>query len=904
MKMMTEYAESPLAIGTRNPRFSWEVPFADRGIPGSADLWDSGKVGASQSVNVDYSGIPLHSNMDCWWTVQLWDEKGDVCGCRKPEYFGTALFEQDDWQAQWIGMGAADEPFSDPAAFQQDRVSADIQAIDPDPRSPLLRKDFTLEKPVSRARAFVCGLGLFEFRLNGEKVGTDVLATPRTDFCKRALYSTYDITDQLKKGENSVGLILGNGWFNGRKKYWGWQMQWYGSPRAIVQVEIEYEDGSRSRIVSDGSWQGDWSSITFNCIYDGEHVDARLEQAGWDVPGFDASEWDEVNLVASPRGRPAPVTHEQEKVTETIRPVSVQEPEPGVFVFDMGRNITGWVKLNVTGGSAGDVVKLHFGEAQYENGSLNASSNNTACQEDEFTLKGGGKETFEPKFTFHGFQFVEITGYPGEPTIDDVTGYFVRTAVEQTGSFACGNDLINTIHQCTLQSQLCNVQMGVPTDDTQRSERLGWGADAWATACEALYNLWMPRVYDKWIGDFRDQQDEVSGMVGMIAPQAGSEEDLVWSAAFILIPWWQYLHCGDRRILEENYSALQGYMGFLAKTGVREVSTAPSHEVINKILWRCGRDNRFPADDERGHLQLSQWGDHLATAEGSVTRANMPLSMATAFYYLDASTMADIAGVLGRAADAEKYRALAEEIKDAFNQRFFDPSLGYYDTGVQSAQAWALAFGLVPKERYKGVGGYFTRSVADTQRRLTTGYIGTKYAIESLAMAGRNDQVWKLATSTEYPSWGYMLRLNRTTSCERWDGEGGSLNHAPLGAAIDEWFYWGLAGIRPDESGPGFKKIIFKPYLPEDLPWARATLKTPRGTIASEWKQDNDTATLTITVPANCTGTVHIPVAEPATITENRAPAAESDGVVLLSTTENESCFAVDSGVYEFSFRK
>jgi alpha-L-rhamnosidase len=920
MKMMVEYADSPVAIDTRTPRFSWEVPPAGRGrrqtayhilvatakehlSPGSADLWDSGRVESTQSVNVAYAGAPLLSNLDCWWTVQVWDETGGATGFSPPRYFGTALFDRTDWQAQWIGMGAPDEPFSDPDAFQLERVTPEVAGFEPDPRAPLLRRAFVLDRPVKRARVFVCGLGLFELRLNGRKVGDDVLATPRTDFRKRVLYCTYDVADQLQQGDNVLGLALGNGWYNGQKKYWGWQMQWHGSPRAILQLELEFTDGTHQRVVSDGAWRGSWSPITFNCLFDGEHVDARLAQPGWDAPGFDDSAWRKVNSVPAPGGRLDPVPHEQERMVETIRSVSVKEPEPGVFVFDMGRNITGWVRLVCEGGSAGDTMTLRFGEAQYETGALNASSNNAACQEDRYTLRGGAEEVFEPRFTFHGFQFVEVTGYPGCPGLEAVTGRFVRTAVPQTGSFECGHELINRIHRCTLQSQLCNVQMGVPTDDTQRPERQGWGADAWGTAREALYNLWMPRVYRKWIRDFCDQQDD-AGMLGMIVPQAGANEDLVWSAAFVLIPWWQYLHCGDRRILAEIYPALQRYLGYLQRVGVKEVSTATSEEVVDKLLSISGARTRFSTEADRGHLQVSQWGDHLSTAEGFASRSNLPLSIATAFYYQDVAVMAEIAAVLGHDEDAGRYSALADEIRAAFNERFFDPALGYYDTGVQSAQAWALAFGLAPEEHRKRIETYFMRSIGQTQRRLTTGYAGTRYAIEALSMVGRDDMVWKLAVATEYPSWGYMLRLNRTTSCERWDGESGSLNHAPLGAAIDEWFYWGLAGIRPDASAPGFETIIFKPYLPEELPWARASLDTPRGRIVSEWRQDADTACLTFTVPANCAAVVHVPSGDPTTIFESGLPAARSEGVELLSVADGESRFTVGSGTYQFAFNK
>jgi len=918
MRMLVEYAESPLVIGTRTPRFSWEVPLDGRGRrqsayqmlvasseellePGKANLWDSGKVESARSVNVPYDGKELGSNRDCFWKVRLWDEAGADIGFSESARFGTPLYDESDWEAKWIGMGDPDEPSCDPGAFQQERVPAHIQEIEPDPRAPLLRKTFEIDKPVRRARAFVCGLGLHELRVNGAKAGDDVLATPRTDFSRRTLYATYDITAAIQAGANAVGLILGNGWFNGQKKYWGWQMQWYASPRAIAQLEIEFEDGSRERIVTDDSWLGDWSPITFNCIYDGEDYDARLEQPGWDEPGFNAASWRPANVVGGPGGTLAPATHEQERVVETIRPVSLSEPEPGAYVFDMGRNITGWARLRVGGGESGAEIRLRFTEAVHDDGTINPASQNAARQADSYIVKGPGEETWEPRFTYHGFRYVEVTGYPGAPDVDAIEGRFARVAVERTGSFECASDAINNIHRCTLQSQLCNIQMGVPTDDTQRPERLGWGADAWGTAQEALYNLWMPRVYDKWVADFRDQQDE-SGMVGMIAPQAGAEEDLVWSAAFLLIPWWQYVHCGDRRILEENYEAFGRYMEFLGRTGTREVATAPPKDVIGSILWRCGKDSRYPAAEDRGHLQISQWGDHLATAEGSAGRANLPLSIATAFYYLDVTLMAKIASALDKPEDERRYLDLAEGIKHAFNDRFFDPNVGYYDTGVQSAQAWALAFGLVPEEHRERVLRYFVASVGGRQRRLTTGYVGTKFALQVLSMADRDDIVWRLANASDYPSWRFMLRNDRTTSCERWDGDGGSLNHAPLGAAIDEWFYAGLAGIRAEESAPGFERVVIKPHIPAGLEWARASLRTVRGTVASEWRRDGDTARLSVTIPANCSGTIFVPTDDAERITEGAVPVAESEGVSGVSVEDGRVVLEVGSGEYVFEF--
>lgn len=941
MNMKVEFASMPTAISTRTPRFSWEVPLTGRGrsqsayqilvataadllVPDLADLWNSGKVASSQSVNVPYDGVELASNTDCFWKVRVWDEADSPADFSQAALFGTALFDESDWKGKWIGLGDPNEPVCNHEALlrelaatqetaansadgadceQYEKLASEVAVLEPDLRSPLLRKEFAVAGPIKRARAFVCGLGLYELRINGAKVGDDVLAPARTEFRKRALYATHDVTAQLRAGENAVGLILGNGWFNGQKKYWKWQMPWYGSPRAIVQIVIEREDGESQCIVSDESWQGDWGPIIFNCLYDGEDYDARAEQDGWDHPGFDASAWRQVSVVPSSGGALTPATHEADKVVETFQPVSMRESDPGVYVYDFGRNMTGWVRLRIVGGISGGTVKLRFAEQIHDDGTLNPATAGGARQADNYIMKGADEEVHEPRFTYHGFQYVELTGYPGTPNLDTVEACFAHADVARTGEFECGHDLINKIHRCTVQSQLCNIQMGVVTDDTQRAERLGWCGDIWAMANESYYNLWMPRIYAKWIDDCRDQQDEL-GMIGFITPLPVPDEDLVWSAAFVMVLWMQYLHCGDVRLLQQSYPALQRYISYLEATGTRTISTFPSEDhLANRLRWRCGKEDRFPAEADRGHLQIARFGDHLATSEGaSGFGKNQPLSIATAFYYLDVATMARIAEVLGKDGDATKYHLLAGKIKDAFNERFFDPNWGYYDVGCQSAQAWPLSFGLVPEEHRQRVSGYLCSNVDFRQRRLTTGYVGTKSAIHAMALAGRNDAVWHRAVATDYPSWGYMLRdPNRTTITENWHGAA-SLCHTALGAAIDEWFYWGLAGIQPDETGPGYDKIIFKPYLPPDLPWARASVRTMRGTIVSAWRRHGKTASLTITIPANSTATVHIPAGNVEQIAECGVSCIQAEGVALVRSENGETVFAVGSGTYHFAF--
>jgi alpha-L-rhamnosidase len=933
-RLLIEYARSPLAIGTRTPRFFWEIPLPGRGRKqsgyqilvateeslletGTTDLWDSGKVESTQSSQVEYAGKELPSNIDCYWAVQIWDEKGKPQGFAAPQKFGTALLDESDWQATWIGMGPMEEPEFDPYSLNQSDATNGLQLseedfqlmapefrnLKPDVRAPMLRKAFALDKPVKRARAFVCGLGLFELRLNGKKVGNDVLNTPRTEFRKRAFYVTYDITDDLESGENALGLFLGNGWYNAQKKFWHWQAPWYGSPRAIVQVEIEFDDGTQERVVSDSSWKGDWSPIALNCIYDGEDYDARLEQEGWDAPGFDASAWQSVNVVAAPGGKLTAMDHEPNKVMKRFSPVSIVEPEPGVFVFDMGTVMTGWARLTMPQGRAGETVVLHYAECQHENGMIDPNTNVGARQSERYTMKGEAGEGYEPHFTYHGFRYVELSGFPGTPTLDTLEACFVYSGVEEIGSFDCGNELLNKIHACTIQSQKCNIQMGVPTDDTQREERLGWCADAWSFAEECFYNFDSPRLWSKWIADFYDQQDE-NGMVGYITPLPGFCEDMVWSAALVLIPWWHYQHYGDRRILEKSYPYLKKYLAYLERVGEKEVRSLAWGEVEKALLPKCGIENRFPSPANRGHLQRSLFGDHLATSEGAIGMCNdTPQSMPTAFYYRDVTTMIRIAETLGYKEDAARYTTLAEGIKDAYNDAFFDAGNMYYDNGCHSAQALSLSFGLVPDEVRPRVLGYLRRSIAGRQKRITSGYAGTKWVVDTLSNNGEEKVLWDRLMSTDYPSWAYMLHDDKTTIPEGWDGAG-SQCHTTLGAAIDEWFYWGLAGIRPDANGPGYEKITIKPYLPGDLPWARASINTARGVIRSSWTQDDSAATLEVTVPANSTAAVHIPTPDADAIREGGVPAAEAEGVASVRSDDDNTVFIMGSGNYRFEWKK
>jgi alpha-L-rhamnosidase len=911
--LKVEYDSSPEALDIPKPRFSWVLNPEGRDHKQTAyqilvasskdilntdhgDIWNTGLVLSDQSTQITYQGLPLESNREYYWKVRIRDEGGKIIPIGNTGIFKTGLFNQKDWTADWIGRGDPGEIRADVNTFLTHSWSEEVQNITTESRSPLFRQEFLVEKKVARARLFVSGLGLYELRLNGEKVGNNVLAPSKTDFRKRVLYDTYDVTSALTSGMNALGIMLGNGWYNGQKKYWGWQMQWYGSPRVILQLMIEYSDGSLSRIVTDKNWKSSWGPILFNCLFDGEHYDARLEQQGWDKPGFDDRSWIPANKVASPGGKLSSSMHEAGKITQKINPISLTNPKQGTFVYDLGQNITGWVKLNIKG-PAGTEVKLRFAEKIRTNGMIDPSSSNAALQEDHYILKGEGTEIFEPRFTYHGFQFVELTGYPGTPSLEMLEGQFVHTAVAPSGSFTCSNDLINRIHLCMVQSQRCNIQMGVPTDDTQRPERQGWGGDVLMSSQEAMLNTTIQKVYTKWFRDFRDQQDR-QGRVGCIVPRAGIEDDLVWGSSFVLVPWYLYIFYGDTMVLKENYDAILRYINYLASQGRSNVE---SKEKGGNPLF----NDTVPQPNVVGYLQQSQWGDHLSIAEGYHGRSGLPLSISTAFYYHDVQTMEKMARVLHKKDHAETFHHLAGLILDAFNHKFLNRKEGYYDDGSQAAQVWPLYFGMVPADLEQSVLNTLINDIVKKHgTHLTTGYIGTKYLIDLLTRKGHADLVWKLANKTDFPSWAYSLRNGHTTITERWS-DGGSQNHLVLGAAIDPWFYNVLAGINPDENYPGFKKFIIKPYIPSnDLDWVDASVNTLYGTITSSWKKKQGGLILEIKVPANTTATVHLPSNDGATIMEDGKKIANLKGIKVLESKGNNVVYEVGSGSFSFFISK
>lgn len=684
---------------------------------------------------------------------------------------------------------------------------------EPGGASPILRKEFTLDKPIARARAYVTGLGYYEFRLNGKKVGDRVLDPAYTNFDKRVYYSTYDVTRMLKQGRNCAAAMLGQGW-------------WRKPLQFRLMVCIEFKDGTNTVVTTNGEWKYAQGPIIENSIYNGEIYDARLERPGWDQPGFDDSSWKQVKVVDTPKAVLSAQMIQPIKVVENIKPQSMHEPKPGVWVFDFGQNFSGWCKLQVNG-PAGTAVKMRFAELVYPDGTVNQENLRSAKATDTYILKGHGTEIYEPRFTYHGFRYVQIEGFPGKPETDSVVGRVVHTAIEPQGSFKCSNDLLNKIQEACAWGERTNFH-AVPTDCPQRDERQGWMGDAQVSSYAMLYNFDMFAAYSKFLTDIQDAQGEDGRVPDTVPHVWGSDPgDPMWAAAYPVILWNTYRHTGDKSLLQQHYEGVKQYVEMLRRE-------AGSSMIIER----------------------NNYADWIA-----VTGTPKEL-ISTGAFCLVTGILADIADALGKTEDALEYRKLKDKIGEAFNARFWDAERNRYGNGSQLSCALPLWLGIVPKERHKVVFDTLVEDIRSRGDHLSTGFVGTPYLMDVLVREGRADLAYTIATQTDYPSWGYMIANGATTIWELWELKTGSgmnsHNHPALGF-VSGWFYEVLAGIAPESKQPGWKKVIIKPYALGDLQWAKGTIRTIKGVAESDWKLTRNGIRLSATIPAGSTGTVYVP---------------------------------------------
>ena len=747
-----------------------------------------------------------------------------------------------------------------------------------------LRREFAVGKKVKRATAYICGLGLSELYLNGHKVGHDVLSPALSQYDRRAFYLTYDVTDQLQKGDNAIGVILGNGRFFSPRS----GMQSYGHPKLLLQLNLEYSDGTTAQVVSDENWKLTTEGpIRANNEYDGEEYDARMELPGWDRPHFDDSHWQLAQLV--PPGAPVISAQigEPIRVMDTIHPVALTSPNPGVYVFDLGQNIGGVCRLKVCG-PAGTVVKLRHAESLKADGTLYTDNLRTAKAEDRYTLKGDGREIYQPRFTDHGFRYVEVTGFPGKPGMDAIEGEVVCDAVPQVGDFACSNPLLNQIYHNIFWTTRDNYR-SLPTD-LPRDERQGWMGDRQEVSKGETYMFDVEPLYAQWLTDMQDSQHP-NGSVPDVSPTYWLlyQDGVVWASSYIIIPHMLYDQYGDLAILQKHYASMKKWTDYM--------SSFLQDDLMPRNTYG---DWCFPPRSPAERTVINSTDPKLTTDGGL---------MSTAIFYHDLRLMARSAQLLNKADDAERFDALAARIKVAFNRHFYNSKTGYYDNGTQTSCVLPLAFGLVPEENKTAVFGRLVHQITvDSDNHLATGLIGGHYLMRVLSDNGRPDLACAIATQTTYPSWGYMISKGATTMWELWNGDTAdsgmnSRNIVMLIGDLNIWLHEDVGGIRPDPEAPGFKRIIIKPEMVGGLAWAKDDYDSIHGHISSEWHWSMGHFDLHVIIPANTTATVYLPAANLQSVTEGGRTLSKVPGVTSFKMESDRAVLEIGSGNYHFVSR-
>ena len=878
-----EYKTNPVGIDAVQPRLSWKLTASTRNVlqtayairvASTADfspqsiVWESGKIPAPLSVLQPYAGPPLLSARRYYWQVKVWDNQGRVSGWSPVAHWEMGLLSAADWKAHWI------EPEPEPKRFAP---------------APMLRKEFSLRKKIIRARAYVTAHGFYELRLNGRKAGDQALTPGWTAYSKRLQYQVYDVTGLLKPGRNAVGAILGDGWYRGTL---GWVFQWafYGQKLGLLcQIHVQYANGSEEWIVTDNSWKASLDGpIRMNDIYDGETYDARLEMPGWDQPGFRDSSWFSVqqtdtsldNLLAQ-EGMPV------RKIQE-IKPLRIFRTPKGELVADLGQNMVGWVRLRVRG-AAGTVVTVRHAEVLDKAGNFYTDNLRKAKCTLRYTLRGNGLETYEPRFTFMGFRYVSLDGYPGEPGPDDLTGIVVHSDMPVTGSFECSNPLVNQLQHNIQWGQKGNF-VDVPTDCPQRDERLGWTGDAQAFCRTAAFNMGVAPFYTKWAADIAADQ-RPSGAVPWVIPDVLNKPNSEtvgisagWSDVATILPWTMYQVYGDRRLLERQYPGMKAWVEF------------QRNQSGDSCIWKNGsrfgdwlfyRPPSWSADEPDGHTDRDL--------------------IATAFYAYSTQLVQQAAEALDKTEDAVFYKMLHHKIRQAFQLAYVTPS-GRVVSHSQTAYVLALQFGLLPDELRPAAVKYLTDDIRERGNHLATGFLGTPYLCHVLSENGRTELAYTLLFQETYPSWLYPVKKGATTIWERWDGiktdssfqDPGmnSFNHYAYGA-IGDWMYRVVAGL--EIGAPGYRQIRIQPQPTDSLQYARATYESQYGRIVSAWERQGDTLVVTVVLPPNTSARVTLPDAQQREVREN-GQALHAAGIAAARQEGNRVVADLGSGEYIFRY--
>jgi len=738
------------------------------------------------------------------------------------------------------------------------------------PALPYLRKAFSVDKPVERAMVYATALGLYELHINGKRAGEDCFTPGWTDYNKRVYYQSYDVTDLLASGENAIGAILGDGWFAG---YLGGRLkrEHYGSePRLLVQLEIEFADGSRKIVATDESWRAAYGPLLEADFYMGESYDARKEAPGWDTADFDDSGWDAVAVTDTVKAQVQSYPGVTVKKIMEIKPKKVTEPKKGAYVFDMGQNFAGWAQLKVKG-KPGTKVVLRFAEVLNPDGTIYTQNLRIARCTDTYILSGKGEEVWEPRFTYHGYRYVEVTGYPGEPSLDSITGIVVHSDAPVVGSFECSNPMVNQLYSNIVWSQRSNY-IEVPTDCPQRNERLGWTGDAQIFVRTATYNMDVAAFFTKWLIDLEDAQTP-TGSFPDVAPRKATMGGgtAAWGDAGIICPWTIYQAYDDTQVIEKHYEAMKKWIDYLK-------------------------------ENSDGLLRPDKgYGDWLSIEDETPKDV-----IATAYFAYSTRLFSKTAAALGKNKDAKKYEKLFEQIKEAFNKAYVSED-AKIKGDTQTCYCLGLYFDLLPKDKREPAGQHLVEAIRRKNWHLSTGFVGLSYLLPVLTDIGYLDVAYRLLNNDTFPSWGYSIKNGATTIWERWDGwteEKGfqdpgmnSFNHYAFGS-VGQWLFGTVAGIETD--GPGYNRIIIRPQLGGGLSYAKASYKSIHGKIVSDWKIDGQRFTLNVTIPANTTAMVYLPAKDAESVTEGGRAATKAKQVKFIRMEDKSAVFAIGAGQYQF----
>jgi alpha-L-rhamnosidase len=728
--------------------------------------------------------------------------------------------------------------------------------------APYLRKEFTVATGVKRAIIYATAQGVYELSLNGQRVSNDVFMPGWTDYKQRIYYTAYDVTDLLKEGPNAIGAILGDGWFRGNISCVG-QNKYGNKLRFKAQLHIDYDNGQSKILTTDSDWKASYGPILESDMQAGEVYDARLEMPGWNQAGFDQSSWSPIVTGSSIKPLLQAYPGVPVRAVKELPAVKVTEPTPGTYVFDLGQNFSGWARLKVNG-QAGDEVTMIFAEMLKDDGSAYTINLRSARAVDTYVLKGGGEEVWEPRFTFHGFRYVQVTGLKEKPTADAITGIVLYSDSPESSSFECSNPMVNKIQENIVWGQRSNY-LEVPTDCPQRDERLGWTGDTQVFIRTGCYNQDVSEFFTKWMVDLMDTQNR-QGLFGNQAPVFHGHGAAAWACAGIICPWTIYKVYGDTRMIETHYDAMVRYMD------------------------ACGKDGL-------GGRKAHTWGDWLAPA------GRPPTALISAAYHAyTTSLMAEMAVALGKIDDATKYNKQFQDIRAHF-QKTFVKADGKIESELQTAYCMALSFDLLTAAQRKQAEAHLIERIKKDNYHLSSGFLGIPILLPTLTDMGRSDIAYRMIQNTTYPSWGYSIEQGATTIWERWnsyskdkgfgDVKMNSFNHYSLGAC-GEWMFRSMLGIETD--GAGFKKITMKPELGEGITWAKGHYDSIQGRISSDWKIENKTFHWNITVPANTTATVYVPAKDAAAVTESGKAAAEAEGVKFLRMENDRAVYQVAAG--------